>query len=105
MDHVEAHTTRILGAVPASDMKSNAARFYGGDILYGRLRPYLNKVTQMQFEGIASAEFIIFPDTELLRSAFLKYRLNAADFVSFASHLNEGDRPRVNFAQIGDFKI
>lgn len=105
MDHVEAHTTRILGAVSASEMKSDAARFYEGDILYGRLRPYLNKVTQMQFEGLASAEFIIFPDTQFLRSAFLKYRLNAADFVSFASHLNEGDRPRVNFAQIGDFKI
>ena len=105
MDHVEAHTTRILGAVSASEMKSNAARFYERDILYGRLRPYLNKVTQMQFEGLASAEFIIFPDTEFLSSAFLKYRLNAADFVSFASHLNEGDRPRVNFAQIGDFKI
>lgn len=33
------------------------------------------------------------------------YRLNARDFVSFASHLNEGDRPRVNFNQIGDFEI
>ena len=86
-------------------MKSTAARFCAGDILYGRLRPYLNKVAQPNFDGLASAEFIVFPETMLMTSRFLKYRLNAADFVSFASHLNEGDRPRVNFDQIGDFQM
>ena len=105
MDHVEAQTTRILGSVPASSMKSSAARFFAGDVLYGRLRPYLNKVAQPNFHGLASAEFIVFPDTELLHSKFLRFRLNAADFVSFASHLNEGDRPRVNFDQIGEFEL
>jgi len=103
MDHVEAHTTRITGQAKSSDLKSSAARFYKGDVLYGRLRPYLNKVTIPTFDGLASAEFIVFPDTKLLCSKFLKYRLNAADFVSFASHLNEGDRPRVGFEQIGTF--
>ena len=105
MDHVESQTTRITGSVPACSMKSNAARFYTNDVLYGRLRPYLNKVTQPLFDGLASAEFIVFPDTDLVKSDYLKYRLNAADFVSFASHLNEGDRPRVGFDQIGTFKI
>jgi type I restriction enzyme S subunit len=54
---------------------------------------------------LASAEFIIFPNTPLLKSSYLKYRLNAADFVNFASHLNEGDRPRVSFDQLGIFKL
>ena len=105
MDHVESHSTMILGSHPASAMKSNAANFRAGDVLYGRLRPYLNKVAQPNFNGLASAEFIVFPDTVLIRSHFLKHRLNAADFVSYASHLNEGDRPRVSFDQIGEFEI
>lgn len=105
MDHVEAHTTRIIGSVPASKMKSAAARFFRGDVLYGRLRPYLNKVATPPFDGLASAEFIVFPDSPILVSQFLKLRLNASDFVSFASHLNEGDRPRVDFDQIGTFPI
>lgn len=105
MDHVEAHTTRIIGGIPAAKMKSAAARFYKGDVLYGRLRPYLNKVATPGFDGLASAEFIVFPDSELLCSQFLKLRLSGADFVSFASHLNEGDRPRVDFGQIGAFPI
>ena len=105
MDNVESHSTRILETLPASAMKSSAARFDSGDVLYGRLRPYLNKVAQPNFDGLASAEFIVFPDTQLIRSCFLRHRLNAADFVSFASHLNEGDRPRVSFDQIGEFEI
>lgn len=105
MDHVEAHTTKIIGSIPAREMKSNAARFCAGDILYGRLRPYLNKVAQPKNDGLASAEFIVFPENKLIKNSFLKYRLNARDFVNFANHLNEGDRPRVSFEQIGDFDL
>ena len=105
MDHVEAHTTKIIGSVPSRQMKSNASRFYKDDILYGRLRPYLNKVAQPAFDGLASGEFIVFEGSELIDPGFLRYRLHAQDFVNFASHLNEGDRPRVSFEQIGNFEI
>ena len=105
MNHVEAHTTRITGSVPAGSMKSNAARFARNDVLYGRLRPYLNKVAQPRFDGLASAEFIVFRGNDVIDAAFLRRRLNARDFVSFASHLNEGDRPRVSFDQIGNFIV
>ena len=105
MDHVEAHTTRIIGSADASEMKSTAVCFRKGDVLYGRLRPYLNKVATPSFDGLASAEFIVFPDAELVRSQFLKYRLSAGDFVNFATHLKEGDRPRVTFDQIGSFQL
>jgi type I restriction enzyme S subunit len=105
MENVEAHTTKILGTAPASSVKSSAARFESGDVLYGRLRPYLNKVARPDFDGIASGEFIVFPDQEHLRSRFLQSRLNARDFVNFASHINAGDRPRVDFDQIGEFEI
>ena len=105
MDHVEAHTTKIIGSVPSRQMKSNASRFWRNDVLYGRLRPYLNKVAQPRFNGLASAEFIVFTGNDLIDPGFLRYRLHARDFVSFASHLNEGDRPRVSFDQIGSFEV
>jgi len=105
MDNVEAHTTRILGSIPASEVKSSAAHFLPNDVLYGRLRPYLNKVAKPDFEGLASAEFIVLPDQKHLRSDFLRFRLNARDFVNFSSRLNAGDRPRVDFEQIGEFEI
>ena len=86
-------------------MKSPAVCFRQGDVLYGRLRPYLNKVALPNCDGLASGEFIVLPGTECVSGSFLKHRLSAADFVSFASHLNEGDRPRVSFEQISQFMI
>jgi type I restriction enzyme S subunit len=105
MEHVEAHSMRLLEMVPAHTMNSNAVHFQPGDVLYGRLRPYLNKVVRPDFEGLCSAEFIVFSDNGAVEPRFLQYRLNASDFVSFATHLNEGDRPRVDFSQIGCFQI
>jgi type I restriction enzyme S subunit len=100
MEHVEAHSMRLIGTVPARTMKSNAVHFFPNDVLYGRLRPYLNKVYRPDFEGLCSAEFIVFPASEYLNAKFLQYFLNSTDFVSFASRLNEGDRPRVDFTQL-----
>ena len=105
MDHVEAHSMRIIGRGLASEMKSNCSRFYDSDVIYGRLRPYLNKVAIPGFDGLASAEFIVFPPAAAMVPSFLAYHLNARDFVSFSSHLNEGDRPRVSFDQLGVFPV
>jgi len=103
MEHIEAHTMRLLGTVPAESMRSSAVHFQPGDVLYGRLRPYLNKVFRPDFEGLCSAEFIVFPETDSLDQKYLQYLLNSAEFVAFAAHLNAGDRPRVDFDQIADF--
>ncbi len=105
MENIESHTMKLLGTVPAGTMKSSAVHFQTGDVLYGRLRPYLNKVFCPDFEGLCSAEFIVFPNNHELSSKFIQYLLNSADFVSFASHLNAGDRPRVDFEQIAPYPV
>ena len=93
----------LLGTIPAGSMKSSANAFRSGDVLYGRLRSYLNKVYQPDFGGLCSGEFIVIPETSAVSGKFLKHRLNASDFVHFASHINTGDRPRVDFGQIRNF--
>ena len=103
LDDIEAQTTRLIGSKSAAEMKSLAKRFHPGDVLYSRLRPYLNKVWLADRSGLCSAEFIVLPSNDLIDGAFLKYRLNARDFVSFANSLNAGDRPRVDFDQISAF--
>jgi type I restriction enzyme S subunit len=103
MEHVESHTMRLLGTIPAASMKSGAVHFWPGDVLYGRLRPYLNKVYSPDFEGLCSAEFLVFPATKNLAPRYLQYLLNSPDFFSFASSLNEGDRPRVDFSQLAGY--
>jgi len=105
MDHVESGTMKVIGRGLAGEMKSDCYRFYHSDVLYGRLRPYLNKVAIPGFDGLASGEFIVFPPSKAITPHYLAYRLNARDFVAFACQLNEGDRPRVSFQQISDFSF
>lgn len=38
LEHVEAHTMRILGSGRGSDVKSAKTKFSAGDVLYGKLR-------------------------------------------------------------------
>ncbi|MBN2053771.1 restriction endonuclease subunit S [bacterium] len=84
-------------------MKSRAVHFFPKDVLYGRLRPYLNKVITLKFQGLASAEFIPLTLPTGISPSFIQYRLNSADFVTFASAIDNGDRPRVDYDQIGGF--
>ncbi len=103
MENVEAHTMRLLGTVLSQEMKSAADTFSPGDVLYGRLRPYLNKVYLPEFEGLCSTEFIVFRKVPHIHSRYLQYFLNSWDFVKFANSLNAGDRPRVKFEQLSDY--
>ncbi len=93
----------MLGTGYTSDVKSSGSYFAHGDVLYGRLRPYLNKVYRAGFEGLASGEFIVFQEHPYLNNAYLKYFLNQAEFVHYATRLNTGDRPRVDFGQLAGY--
>ena len=103
LENVEAHTMRLLAVGRTGDVKSSGSLFSQGDVLYGRLRPYLNKVFMPGFSGLASGEFIVFPSQEFLDNSYLRYFLNQLEFASFATLLNAGDRPRVDFGQLSDY--
>ena len=103
LEHIEAQTMRLLATVKAREVKSSASYFDQGDVIYGRLRPYLNKVHMPNFSGLASAEFIVFPSHPCLDNAYLQYFLNQWEFVSFVNRLNTGDRPRVEFTQFSSY--
>src|SRR3989337_1924241 len=105
LENLEAHTMRLLGTVPARELRSTADSFSAGDVLYGRLRPYLNKVYCPDFDGLCSTEFIVFRKAPHIHSKYLQYFLNSWDFVTFANSLNAGDRPRVKFEQLADYPL
>ena len=105
LEHVESHTMRLMGHAKGSEVRSSVLRFNRGDILYGRLRPYLNKVWVADFDGLCSAEFIVFPGSDALDSDFLAFLLSSEAFATFASGHVSGERPRVRFNALQSFKI
>lgn len=103
------HVARDMGVInsfgSSADYRSAAPRVYEGDVLYGRLRPYLNKVVISPCEAFASGEFIVLPPNEKISGKFLQLRLLSQDFVEFAGTLDTGDRPRVSWEQISRFEL
>lgn len=105
LEHIESQTMKLLGHRQAGEARSSSLAFLQGDVLYGKMRPYLNKVWVAEFDGLCSAEFLVFPKTVAIDSKFLALRLNAPDFVEFANSKVSGERPRVGFETLRKFKI
>ena len=105
LEDIEAHTSKILRVRKASEVRSQVSVFKTGDVLYSRLRPYLNKVVVSPFDGVASAEILAIVPTEVTIADFVMLRIKMQDFLNFAALLDKGDRPRVNFEEISTFPI
>ena len=106
LENIEKDTGKLLGRGCSSEVKSTKMKFKGGDLLYGKLRPYLNKVYLSDFEGICSTDLLVFPKNDLHSNEFLLYRLLCSDFVNYASHNVSGvNLPRVNFQTLARFHV
>ena len=59
---IESNTGELSGFQPTEGSKilSSSPTFEKGDILYGRMRPYLNKVWVAEFDGVCSGEALVF---------------------------------------------
>ena len=105
LEHIEPGTMRLLGHRLATDVRSRSLAFSEGDVLYSRMRPYLNKVWIAEFDGVCSGEFLVFPRQKHLDNAFLAARVNADDFVEYAQERTRGERPRVAFGSLSGFEL
>jgi type I restriction enzyme S subunit len=95
----------LADTVPFSGMRSAASAFSKGEVLYSRLRPYLNKVWVAEFNGACSGELLALRPNQELDARYLAYLLHGARFVQYASHAVTGDRPRIDFDEIARFEV
>ena len=106
LEHVESGTNRISGEGTTDDVKSTVAVFSSGDVLYGRLRPYLNKVILPSFDGVASTEFLVFNENDALSNQFLLHLLSSSDVVAYANAGSSGvNLPRVSGQKLGEYRL
>jgi type I restriction enzyme, S subunit len=77
LEHIESHTARFTGSIEPLAVKSATFKFTAQHILYGRLRPYLNKVLAPDFDGHCSTEiFPIKPKSDVSREYLLYWLLS-----------------------------
>lgn len=87
----------IIGFGSPHELKSLKNVFHTGDILYGKLRPYLNKHDIVEFDGVCSTDILVFKVGELTNSKYLNYFLDTDLFIEYAVSNSKGiNLPRVS---------
>ncbi|WP_296247864.1 restriction endonuclease subunit S [Pseudomonas sp. UBA4194] len=101
LEHIESHTGRLLRdaeeVTEGSDILSIKTAFNAGDILYGKLRPNLNKVHLTTQEGICSTDIWALRTDEVLQPNFaLRYLRSPAVYVRATQLAAGANLPRLS---------
>jgi len=106
LEHIESSAHRINGYGKSIDTISTKNKFSIGNILYGKLRPYLNKVWMAEFNGVCSTEILVLKPNRKSIQQFLYMVLQLHRFIAYANSLTEGTSlPRANWKDIKRFTI
>ncbi|HHQ2874698.1 TPA: restriction endonuclease subunit S [Pseudomonas aeruginosa] len=99
LEHIESHSGRLLKdeiATDVDDLLSTKTRFKAGDVLFGKLRPNLNKVYLASVEGICSTDIWALRPREFVLSEYAALYLRSEVFNRAVTRLAVGaNLPRV----------
>lgn len=101
LEHIEQQTLRLNGIGSSNDVISNKFKFYAGDVLYGRLRPYFRKVFNPKFDGVCSTEIFVLKNKKIIDKSFLYYLVASEEFTNIANSGSSGTHmPRADWRQL-----
>lgn len=96
LEHLEKDQG-IVGFSSADKVKSTKNAFKKGQILYGRLRPYLNKHDICSFDGVCSTDILVFEASNLVSNVLVDKFLNLPFFIDYVVSNSKGiNLPRVS---------
>jgi type I restriction enzyme S subunit len=108
LEHVESDTGARIGSeqIRLEEMMGRRARFNTGDIVYGYLRPYLNKVWIAEFDGICSVDQYVFKVRPIAERNYVAHFLRSPAFLKTAPiDLSPGQLPRIRTGEIAETPI
>ncbi|MBK8637317.1 MAG: restriction endonuclease subunit S [Chromatiaceae bacterium] len=110
LEDIEKDTGRLVTRVRASERASQSTKseFKVGDILYGKLRPYLNKVLVADEPGYSTTEIVAIRSFAPLCSKYCALALRRPDFVEYVTRLGQGTkmpRLRTEDANVAPFPL
>ena len=104
LENIESNTGNYI-RIDEKETISSALLFERGQILFPKLRPYLNKVYLAEFNGLCSTEFHIF-NAKNMDSNFLHYCLLSRITLEQTSNLMTGNTlPRLQSSDIAHILI
>jgi type I restriction enzyme, S subunit len=87
LEDIEKTTSRLIQRVRLKDrqFQSEKSVFQKGDVIYGKLRPYLDKVIVADEDGICSSELIPIKAYGNINPFYLRLTLKRPDFIDYVN--------------------
>ncbi len=92
LEDIQKDTSVLLRKVRFSERqaKSDKNRFQDGDVLYGKLRPYLNKVIVADEEGVCTTEILPVRGYYGIFPRYLMHAVKRPDFLAYVNSKSYG---------------
>jgi type I restriction enzyme S subunit len=105
LEHIDPGAFTISRHGSPKEVVSAKNRFKKNDILYGKLRPYLDKAVLAQQEGICSTDILVFRPREDVCPLFALALIHSKPFIEYAIQTTHGvNHPRTSWAALKDFQ-
>ena len=106
LENVEGWTGKLLEVGNDASFDSRVKRFQIGDVLFGKLRPYLAKVTSPNYNGVCVSEFFVLRSrSDGFMSKYLEYLLLSRPIIDAINSATYGAKmPRADWQFMGGMK-
>lgn len=106
LENIESWTGIFISPEDQKMPEGELKRFAKGDVLFGKLRPYLAKALLAGQDGLCVGEALVFRTTKHLLNKFLIYRILSRDFIDYIDGSTQGAKmPRAEWEFIKTLKI
>ena len=104
LEHIESNTGVVHETIEnGGNLLSEKNVYSKGCVLYGKLRPYLNKVGIAENDGICSTDIVVL---KAVQPVFLKHIMLSIDFVEQAKKKTKGlNHPRISIEDLLNLEI
>ena len=100
LEPIEQGTGRLLGSVSSTTQSSIKTAARSGDVLFGKLRPYLRKFAFAEQDIVCSSEIWAFIPSEYVIPQYLYYLVQTEHFLRVANISSGTKMPRAEWANI-----
>ena len=105
LEHLAPGRLARIGGGQASDMRSTVSAFEADDVLYGKLRPYLDKAVLADQAGVCTTELLVLRAKDGVAPRFLATFVHSPRFLKHAIAGTTGvQHPRTSWAHIREFE-
>ena len=106
LEHLASGRLVRNGGGRASEMRSTTSAFQPGDVLYGKLRPYLDKAVLADRAGVCTTELLVLRAREHVNPRFLAAVFHSPGFLKYAVAGTTGvQHPRTSWAHIRECEL